>query len=76
MEFPILKDGTILSAGRGSRVDIGTDRVVFRVQVATSTYLYCGVMTHYTEIGKLIKVSNPDPNIPDYVKVVLPFKLC
>ena len=59
MESPILKDGTILAAGKDSRVEIGTDRVVLRVQTTTSAYMYYGVMTDYTDIGKLIKVVVP-----------------
>jgi hypothetical protein len=70
-EFPILQDGSILEAGRSSRTDVGTDRVVFQLSADAgfTSYIYCGVITHFTDVLR--------PAIIDGIqKYVLPFKLC
>jgi len=79
LEFPIMADGSVLSVGRNSRIDVGTDRVVFKrknnLNPATSTeenrwnWLSCGVMTHFT--SEKVKVI-----LDGLEKSVLPFDIC
>ena len=68
-EFPILKDGTVLSAGRTSRTDVGTDRVAFLIGATLTAPKFCGIMTHFTD-------EKVDALIGDVIKKVLPSRLC
>ncbi|KAI3118779.1 CAZyme family GH71 [Penicillium roqueforti] len=75
IEFPIMPDGSILEAGRNSRIDVGVQRVVFKAKASRDraatdwSYLYCGVMSHFTNLLET-HIIDGEP------KRVLPFKLC
>ncbi|KAF4168090.1 hypothetical protein CNMCM6936_003685 [Aspergillus lentulus] len=75
IEFPIMPDGSILEAGRNSRIDVGVQRVVFKAKANRDhtktdwSYLYCGVMSHFTNLLET-HIIDGEP------KRVLPFKLC
>jgi hypothetical protein len=74
IEFPIIKGGA-LAAGKNSRTDVGTDRVVFKLNDGHeldpdfSGWLFCGVMTHSS-------VTKVKALIDGVEKNVLPFTLC
>jgi hypothetical protein len=72
IEFPIMPDGSILEAGRNTRIDVGVQRVVFKAKASRDTtagYIYCGVMSHFTNLLET-HIINGEP------RNVLPFKLC
>ncbi|CAG8425021.1 unnamed protein product [Penicillium salamii] len=81
LKFPIL-DGSVLSCGRNSKRDVGTDRVIFKrkndVLPSTSTkenrwdWVFCGVMSHFTSV----KVKLPPLTEGGLTRKVLPFKIC
>lgn len=75
IEFPILKAGNVLEAGKNSNVDVGTDRVVYRTALgskpgeSTWSWIYCGLMTHYTAVKVPGVINNQS-------KMLLPFQSC
>ncbi|GIC86429.1 uncharacterized protein Aud_002801 [Aspergillus udagawae] len=75
IEFPIMPDGSVLEAGRNSRIDVGVQRVVFKAKDHRDpaaddwNYLFCGVMTHFTNVLETHIIDDVPRN-------VLPFKLC
>ena len=75
IEFPIMPDGSILEAGRNSRIDVGVQRVVFKAKAKRDpfakdwNYLFCGVISHFTNVKKTLMIDGSP-------KTLLPFKLC
>jgi hypothetical protein len=72
--FPIMPDASVLGAGRNSRIDVGTERAVFKAKLDSDTdqndwqYIFCGVMTHSSTVV--------DHLINNSLKKVLPFEIC
>jgi hypothetical protein len=73
LEFPIVKGG-VLAAGKNSKTDVGTDRVVFKVSNSHPldnnwSWIYCGIMTHSSVTKVKVVIDGVE-------KMVLPFELC
>ncbi|KAL9041618.1 MAG: hypothetical protein Q9214_004045 [Letrouitia sp. 1 TL-2023] len=59
-EFPILKDGSLMSGGRKSKQDPGTERILFNATKnanGDAITVYCGIVTHYSQN----KINDLDP---------------
>ncbi len=65
LEFPIIKDG-VLQAGKNSKIDVGTDHVVFKLKISAVdgfSWVYCGLMTYFTHVRVTALVGDREKEV-------------